>query len=48
MPDIADLAFKNVCFFNINQQTFACSKSTIRTKFEICLQLTIKTLERRH
>ena len=24
------------------QQTFACSKSTIKTKFEICQQLTIK------
>ena len=30
------------------QKTFACSKSTIRTKFEICSQLTIMTLERRH
>ena len=25
----------------------ACPKSIIRTKFEVCTQLTIKTLERR-
>ena len=46
--DIPDLVFKSVCIFNVTQQMFACSKSTIRTKIEICSQLAIKTLEWRH
>ena len=36
----------SVCLFNINQANY--SKSTIRTKFEICSQLTTKKLERHH
>ena len=43
--DIHDLVFKIVFLFNMNQQTFASSNSTIKTKLEICSQLTIKTPE---
>ena len=46
MHFIPDIAFKSACFFNM--KTFACSKSTIRTKFDICSHSTIKTIERRH
>ena len=41
--------FRKCFIFSIwDRQTFACSKSIIRRKFEICSQLTIKTLERCH
>ena len=41
------ILFSKVFIFSIwTWQTFACSKSIIRRKFEISSQLTIKTLER--
>ena len=41
------ILFWKVLIFSIwTLKTFACSKSTIRRKFQICSQLTIKTLER--
>ena len=43
-----DLVFKNACFFNMNQENACLSKSIVRAKFEIYLQLKIKTLEQRH
>ena len=46
--DIPDFVFKSICLFDMNPEKFACSKSTIRTKFETCSQLTINTLERPH
>ena len=42
------LSSKVFVFSIWTQQTFACSNSTIRTKLEICSQLTINTLEWRH
>ena len=42
------LPSKLLVFSIWTQQPFACSKSTIRTKFEICSQLTMEKLERRH
>ena len=46
--DIPDMILSSKVFiFSIwTQQTFACSKSIIREKFEICSQLTIQRLER--
>ena len=45
---ILNLVFKSVSRFKRTQQTFACLKSTTKTKFEICSQITIKILERHH
>ena len=45
---IYQILFSKVFIFSIwSQQTFACSESIIRRKFEICSQLTIKTLGQR-
>ena len=45
---ICPISSLKVFEFSIStKQTFSCSKSTIRTKFEICQQLTIKILEQR-
>ena len=46
--DMPYLVFKTIIFSILPQQTFACSKSINRRKFEICSQLTILTLEWRH
>ena len=45
--DMPDLVVKNVWLFNMSRAKFACSKATIRTQFEICSELTIKTIEGR-
>ena len=46
--DLPDLVFRSVSLFNMNPANVCLSNSTIRTKLQICLQLTIKTLEWRH
>ena len=43
--DVPDFVFKSVCLFNMNPANVCLFKSAIRTKFEICLPLTIKTAE---
>ena len=46
--NIPDLVFKSDSLFNMNQVNACLFKvNIIRTKFEICSQLTIKILERR-
>ena len=42
-----DLVFKIFAFLISTMHMFACSKSTIRTKFEICLHYELCTIERR-
>ena len=42
------LSSKGFVISILTQQTFVCSKSTIRSKSEMCSQLTIKSPRRRH
>ena len=48
MQDIPDLVFESVCFFNIHPQNVCLLKVAIRTKCEICSELTIKTPRRQY